>query len=58
MKNAELAHKIYEAFCEADPYDMPEYEETEDATLEMLSTVEGCHDIINQLLELVNDLVK
>lgn len=48
-----LAYKIAQVLDDYFVFDMPDIDDAAAAHMEMLSSVEGCYDVINQLLDII-----
>lgn len=57
MKN-ELAVKLAAVLNDYFVFDMPDIDDMIDGNLEQLSSIDGCHDIINQLLDIIQEAGK
>ena len=53
-----LAYKIATVINDYFVFDMPDIEDMIPGNMEMLSSLEGCHDIINQLLDIIQEASK
>ena len=54
MKN-ELSVKLASVLNDYFVFDMPDIDDMIDGNLKQLSTLEGCYDIINQLLDVIRE---
>jgi len=52
---AELAARIAKVIDDYFVFDMPDVEDMIPANMEMLSSLNGCYDIINQLLDIIQE---
>ena len=57
-ENVRLAKSLYNAYENADPFGMPEYGLVAIDIQKQLKTVNGCHDLIEELLNLIEELNK
>ena len=53
MEEKTLAKQIAETFLHLDPYLGIDQDELEEATIDMMTTKEGCMEVLRQLSELV-----
>lgn len=56
MEKAKLSAIITSAIFNFDPYNGADEEDVFSATCEMLSTIEGCYEIIGQLCEMLEEV--
>ena len=54
----ELAKKLTDTYFHYDPFNGADYEEVLDATEVALASRDGCLDIINELMEMLNEALK
>lgn len=58
MKLSELANMVTQAFFDYDPYNGADEEDVYSATLQELRSIEGCHEIIIELAEMLCNAVE
>lgn len=54
----DLAKQIVDAYWNFDPFNGADYDEVLEITKQDVKTIEGCHEIIRELVELLNESLK